>query len=204
MDGMGWDGMPRSERAVAFVPQGTRHTELMLPRHWCSGAGRHSPRKSGSGSWCHCPVFEAWLASSLFAPLPLCSLLSRSAVALRGRWKCMRVVVQSRHSVQNDDRRAPKFQSYVPPTHTLTLLTSTSFCFTQGPRATPGSRPRGVVVLDRKTNEQQYLPEDLVCLCVLSILYNSSPDRLSGFCIRFLPPTCPPSHPVGMHRLPGV
>lgn len=138
----------------------------MQPRHWYSGADRHSPRKSGSGSWCHCPVFEAWLMSCLFAPLPLCSLLSRSAVALRGGWKCMRLMEQSRHSVQNDDRMAPKFQSYVPPTHTLTLPTSTSLCLTW---AHAPHLALGVVVLDRKQTKQQYLPADLVCLCVLLI-----------------------------------
>lgn len=62
----------------------------MQQSHGCSSAGRHSPRKFGSESSYHCPVFEAWLISLSFAPLPLCCLLSRSVVVLEAE-RCMYV-----------------------------------------------------------------------------------------------------------------
>lgn len=115
----GWDGTEarcdgmrptrRSERAVAFVPQGTnRIRRWMQPSQGCSRVDRHSPRKSGSGSSCHCPVFEAWLLSVLFTPLPLrrpavsqccCASTRRDACGLTVEWtRAFRTMVRCRQN----------------------------------------------------------------------------------------------------------
>lgn len=70
---MGWDEIDAAFRTrCSFRPAGNeRDTPMDATKTWVQRVDRHSPRKSGSGSSCHCPVFEAWLLSfSVHSPSP--------------------------------------------------------------------------------------------------------------------------------------